>query len=294
MPRPEKVQAVAEIKERLEQAQAVFLAEYAGLSVKEQQTLRRGLRAGGAEFKVVKMTLARLAAAELDLADLDELFLGPTGIAFADGDPVTAAKALKEFAKENEALLIKGGLLGREFLSPERISELADIESREVLLSKIAGVMQAPMANLAGLLAAMPRNMASALQQLVEKKEEAGGDATPAADADTAKEETTDEEPAGEAVAADASAEAPSEETEDSTDDSSAASAEAAESDEAEETPEASKDESPAEEEEEKDTAEPVAKKSSDSAKETDKSDEEDGDDAKSIDEDPAEEAEEA
>nr|MDJ0499111.1 50S ribosomal protein L10 [Acidimicrobiia bacterium] len=73
MPRPEKVQAVAEIKERLEQAQAVFLAEYAGLSVKEQQTLRRGLREGGAEFKVVKMTLARRAAAELELAELDEL-----------------------------------------------------------------------------------------------------------------------------------------------------------------------------------------------------------------------------
>ena len=77
MPRPEKVQAVAEIRERLEQAQAVFLAEYAGLSVKEQQTLRRGLREGGAEFKVVKMTLARRAAAELELAELDELLLGP-------------------------------------------------------------------------------------------------------------------------------------------------------------------------------------------------------------------------
>ena len=103
MPRPEKVQAVAEIKERLEQARAVFLAEYAGLSVKEQQTLRRGLREGGAEFKVVKMTLARRAAAELELAELDELLLGPTGLAFAEGDPVTAAKALKEFASNDES-----------------------------------------------------------------------------------------------------------------------------------------------------------------------------------------------
>ena len=144
MPRPEKVQAVAEIKERLEHAQAVFLAEYAGLSVKQQQTLRRGLREGGAEFKVVKMSLARRAAAELEMADLDELFLGPTGIAFADGDHVSAAKALKEFAKENEAFAVKGGLLGSEFLTPERISELADIESREVLLSKIAGAMKTP------------------------------------------------------------------------------------------------------------------------------------------------------
>lgn len=297
MPRPEKVQAVAEIKERLEQAQAVFLAEYAGLSVKEQQTLRRGLRAGGAEFKVVKMTLARRAAAELELADLDELFLGPTGIAFADGDPVTAAKALKEFAKENEALLIKGGLLGREFLSPERISELAEIESREVLLSKIAGVMQAPMANLAGLLAAMPRNMASALQQLVEKKEEAGGDASPAAEADTAAEETT-EESTGEAVAADAEASAEdapatSDEVEEGADDSAAASDEAAESEEA---PEASKDESPADEDEEAIAEEPATEDSSELAEVADAeaSDEEDGDDAKSVDEDLADEAEEA
>ena len=81
MPRPEKVQAVAEIKERIEGSQAVFLAEYAGLSVKEQQELRRSLRANEAEFKVVKMTLARLAADDLDLDSLDELLLGPTGLA---------------------------------------------------------------------------------------------------------------------------------------------------------------------------------------------------------------------
>jgi large subunit ribosomal protein L10 len=257
MPRPEKVQAVAEIKERLERAQAVFLAEYAGLSVKQQQVLRRGLRQSGAEFKVVKMTLARRAAAELELADLDELFLGPTGIAFAEGDPVTAAKALKDFAKEHEAFIIKGGLLGREFLSPERISELADIESREVLLSMIAGAMKAPMANLAGLLAALPRNLASAMQQLVEKKEEAGGGESPVADAESPEEapqETPEEDVAGEAVTADDSAE----DSGQATDETEAPSAEADESEE------------------------PVAAAESD------------GDDAKSVDENPAEEAEEA
>lgn len=257
MPRPEKVQAVAEIKERLERAQAVFLAEYAGLSVKQQQVLRRGLRESGAEFKVVKMTLARRAAAELELADLDELLLGPTGIAFTDGDPVTAAKALKDFAKENEALSIKGGLLGREFLSPERISELADIESREVLLSKIAGAMQAPMAKLAGLLAALPRNMASAMQQLVEKKEEAGGGEPPAAEAESPKEEpqeSAEEGETGEAVAAEDSAD---EQAAEATEETEAPAGEAAESEE------------PAVEAEK------------------------DGDDAKSVDEDPAEKAEE-
>lgn len=172
MPRPEKVQAVADIKERIAGSQAVFLAEYAGLSVKDQQTLRRELRANGAEFKVVKMTLARLAAADLDIDSLDELLLGPTGLAFSDGDPVTAAKALKNFAKDHDVFVIKGGLLGDEFVTPETISKLADIEPRDVLLAKLAGAMKAPMANLAGLMAALPRNTASVLQQLLEKKEQ--------------------------------------------------------------------------------------------------------------------------
>jgi len=172
MPRPEKVQAVADIKERMEGAQAVFLAEYAGLSVQEQQTLRRELRANDAEFKVVKMTLARLAAADLDIDDLDELLLGPTGLTFADGDPVSAAKVMRDFAKDHEVLVIKGGLLGREFLTPERIAQLADIEPREVLLARIAGAFEAPMAKMAGLLAALPRNAATAMQQLLEKKQE--------------------------------------------------------------------------------------------------------------------------
>ena len=171
MPRPEKVQAVADIKERLDGAQAVFLAEYAGLSVQEQQTLRRELRANGAEFKVVKMTLARLAAADLEIEDFDALLLGPTGLTFADGDPVGAAKVLRDFAKDHEVLVVKGGLLGREFLMPERIADLADIEPREVLLAKIAGAFEAPMAKMAGLLAALPRNAATAMQQLLEKKE---------------------------------------------------------------------------------------------------------------------------
>ena len=171
MPRPEKVQAVADIKERLDGAQAVFLAEYAGLSVQEQQALRRELRANGAEFKVVKMTLARLAAADLEIEDFDALLLGPTGLTFADGDPVGAARVLRNFAKDHEVLVVKGGLLGREFLTPERIADLADIEPREVLLAKIAGAFEAPMAMMAGLLAALPRNAATAMQQLLEKKE---------------------------------------------------------------------------------------------------------------------------
>ena len=194
MPRPEKVQAVADIKERLDGAQAVFLAEYAGLSVQEQQALRRELRANGAEFKVVKMTLARLAAADLEIDDFDALLLGPTGLTFADGDPVGAAKVLRDFAKDHEVLVVKGGLLGREFLTPERIAELAEIEPREVLLTRIAGAFEAPMAKMAGLLAALPRNAATAMQQLLEKKEAESPELPAAIDEPEAESDSVEEE----------------------------------------------------------------------------------------------------
>ncbi len=192
MPRPEKVQAVADIKERIENAQAVFLAEYAGLSVAQQQTLRRELKANGAEFKVIKMTLARLAAAELDIDTLDEHLLGPTGMAIADGDAVAAAKVLKDFAKANEVFQIKGGLLGLDYLSPERVSELADIEPREVLLAKIAGLFAAPMGNVLGLFESLQRDVVGLTQALVEKREASGEVAEPAAEPEAAAEVESD------------------------------------------------------------------------------------------------------
>jgi large subunit ribosomal protein L10 len=195
MARPEKVQAVADIKERLEGAAAVFLAEYSGLSVKEQQELRRSLRAAAAEFKVVKMTLARRAAAELNIDNIDDLLLGPTGLTFADRDPVEAAKALKDFAAAHQAFVVKGGLLGNDLLTPERVSALADIEPREVLLARLAGGFQAPMSRLAGLVSALPRNMANAVLQLRDKKQAA----EPAA-------EVVAPEPAAEVVAPEAEA----------------------------------------------------------------------------------------
>jgi large subunit ribosomal protein L10 len=196
MPRPEKVQAVADIKERFEDSAAVFLAEYSGLSVSEQQELRRGLRAAGAEFKIVKMTLARIAVSELGHDDLVEDLSGPTGLAFASGDAAAAAKALKEFAKAHEALVLKSGLLGGEALTPERVSELAELDSREVLLAKIAGAFQAPMANMAGLMAALPRNLASMMSQLIDKLP-----AAPEAAAEEPADEPT-EEPEAEAAGA--------------------------------------------------------------------------------------------
>jgi len=207
MPRPEKVEAVAEITERIDGAQAVFLAEYAGLSVKAQQELRRGLRAQGAEFKVVKMTLARRAAEALELSELNELLTGPTGVTYADGDPVGTAKVLKEFAKTHETFIVKGGLLGGNLLSPERVSELAEIAPREVLLAKLAGAMKAPMAKMAGVLTALPRNAASVFQQLLEQKEAAAPAASeapaPEAAEDPAPAETEDTAPVADAAPAD-------------------------------------------------------------------------------------------
>ena len=174
MPRPEKVQAVEEIKERFENAEAVFLTEYRGLTVNEQQELRRGLRTAGAEYKVVKMSLARRAAEELGLDELTESMTGPTAIAFVSADPVPVAKALKDFAKDHEHLVLKVGLMSGKLLPPEQISKLADIEPRDVLLGRIAGAFKAPLAKMAGMLGSFTRDSASMFAQLLEKKEESG------------------------------------------------------------------------------------------------------------------------
>ena len=272
MPRPEKVQAVADIKERFEASEAVFLTEYAGLSVGQQQALRRGLRASEAEYKVVKMTLARLAVNELGLDDLDPLLYGPTALAFAAGDPVTVAKTLSEFAKENESLVIKGGLMGREFLTTEKVSELAKIESREVLLAKLAGAMKAPMTEMAGLAAAFLRGSATMFQQLLEKKEE---DAPPVTAAEeTAAVETPDADPveAPEAV-----------ETQEPA-------AEAEEIPVAEETADADEDEAPEADE----TAEAAAEATAEPAAEESTTEEEaEADETEAKEDDPAEAEEE-
>jgi large subunit ribosomal protein L10 len=192
MPRPEKVQAVADIKGRLESASAVFVAEYSGLSVKAQQQLRRGLRASDGEFKVVKMTLARRAAEELGYDALVALLVGPTGLAFAHHDAAATAKALRDFAADHSSLVIKGALLSGELLPPERVAELADLEPRDVLLGKMAGALAAPLSRMAGLLAALPRGFATALAQLVDK--------APGAEAAPAPEESVTEPEAGQAA----------------------------------------------------------------------------------------------
>ena len=223
MPRPEKVQAVADIKERLDEAQAVFLTEYSGLSVKEQQQLRRELKANGAEMKVVKMTLARLAAEGMT-DELTELLIGPTALTFADGDPAAAAKALKAFSKDHTVLIIKGGLLDSEFLSPERISALADLPARDVLLATVAATLGAPMTQMAGLFAALPRNAASAFQALLDKKESRESrDASPESEEPADESTETSDESSEELATGDSrlESEEPADESTETSDDSS-------------------------------------------------------------------------
>ena len=184
MPRPEKVQAVAEIKEKIEGSRAVYLTEFRGLTVSQLQTLRAALRETGADYKVVKMSLARRATDELGIDGITEYLVGPTALTFAHDDAVATAKALKDASKENELLVLKAGILAGDILLPEQVSKLAEIEPRDVLLAKIAGGMKAPLFKAAGLFGSFNRNAANMFSQLLEKKESGEPvDAAPAADA---------------------------------------------------------------------------------------------------------------
>lgn len=172
-PRQEKVDVVSEIRAKLEAADAAFLTEYRGLSVGALAALRVTLRQSGAEYKVYKNTLARFAARDAGIDGLDELLVGPTGITFVSGDVAAAAKALRDLSKTNPMLVIKGGSLGKVVLSAKDVEALAELPSREVLLSQFAGALQAPLVKTAGLLQALPRNFAYGLKALIESKEAA-------------------------------------------------------------------------------------------------------------------------
>ncbi|MFQ5967875.1 MAG: 50S ribosomal protein L10 [Acidimicrobiia bacterium] len=211
MPRPDKVQAVEDIKARIEAAEATFLAEYRGLTVGEQQELRRRLREAQSEFSVVKMSLARLAVIKLGHDELQEWLMGPTAIAFATDDPVLTAKALRDFSEDHEQLVLKAGLLGGQIIEPEQVQSLARIESRDVLLAKVVGTGRASLVQLAGLLSALIRDAASMFRQLADQLEAAEEDAEPAPTTDEPEEPETSEkatEGADEEEATDEEAEA--------------------------------------------------------------------------------------
>src|SRR6516165_618624 len=151
MARDEKVAVVEEVRDKLRDADAAVLTEYRGLSVTDLAQLRGVLRPAGTEYKVFKNTLARRAVEAAGLPDLLPLLEGPVAIAFVHGDAVVTAKALRDFGRINPALVMKGGVLGPRVLSGAEMRTLADIEPREVLLARLAGGFQAPLARAAGL-----------------------------------------------------------------------------------------------------------------------------------------------
>lgn len=171
MASPDKVAAVAELTESFRESNGAVLTEYRGLTVKQLRDLRRSL-GESATYAVAKNTLTKLAAKQADVELPDELLTGPTAIAFITGDVVEAAKGLRNFAKENKTLVIKGGFLDGKVLTPDEINKLADLESREVLLAKLAGGMKASIAGAAGLFNAPLAQAARLFAALQAKAEE--------------------------------------------------------------------------------------------------------------------------
>jgi large subunit ribosomal protein L10 len=173
--RADKATAVAELTEHFRKAEATVLTEYRGLTVAQLTQLRRSL-GQTATYSVAKNTLAKRAATDAGITGLDELFSGPTALTFVSGDVVEAAKGLREFAKANPALIIKGGVFEGRAISADEVNKLADLESREVLLAKLAGAMKANLSKAAAVLQApltKTARLAAALQDKREKEEAA-------------------------------------------------------------------------------------------------------------------------
>jgi large subunit ribosomal protein L10 len=208
MPTQAKAAVIDEITERFQNSSAAVLTEYRGLTVAQLTQLRRSL-GEGSSYAVVKNTLTKRAADAVGFSDLAPLLNGPTAIAFIEGDPVEAAKAIRDFAKANPMLVVKGGVVEGRTVDAREVTRLADVESREVLLSKLAGAMKGNLTKAAGLFQAPLSQMARLAAALQEKKAadapeapaaEAPAEAAPATD-DTAAADTT---PETETAAADA------------------------------------------------------------------------------------------
>jgi large subunit ribosomal protein L10 len=165
-----KAAVIDEIKSKLQAADAAVLTEYRGLTVDQTAELRNALRPAGTEYKVYKNTLVRRAAEEAGMAaTLDELLAGPVAIAFVQGDAAAAAKALREFARTNPTLVIKGGLLGERALSSGDVEALADLPSKDVLLSQIAGLFEAPLAQALAVIEALLRDTVGLIQARIDQ-----------------------------------------------------------------------------------------------------------------------------
>jgi large subunit ribosomal protein L10 len=201
MANAEKVAVVAELTERFKDSNGAVLTEYRGLTVAQLAELRGSL-GSHATFNVVKNTLTKIAVTEAGFEEqLASLLTGPSAVAFIDGDVVEAAKGLRDFAKANPLLVIKGGVLDGKAINANEIIKLADLEPREVLLAKLAGAMKASLAGAAATFNALPVQMAQ-LAEALRVKREAGGETVPAAEAaEPAPPAAEAAEPAPEAVA---------------------------------------------------------------------------------------------
>ena len=182
MARPDKVAAVVEIADEFRGASASVVTEYRGLTVAQLTALRRTL-GPDVTYRVAKNTLVKRAAQDAGVDGLDALLTGPTAIAFVTGEPVDAAKALRDFARDNKGLVIKGGFMDGQALSVEDVTRIADLESREVLLAKLAGAMKGNLAKAAGLFAAPASQVARLAQALADKRQAESGETASAADA---------------------------------------------------------------------------------------------------------------
>lgn len=166
-----KIQVVEEFAAKLATAKAAFLADYRGLTVDQVNELRGKLYEAGVEYRVVKNTLLRLAAKGTSFECLSEFLQGPTAIAIAQDDPVAPAKVLNDFAKNSKVFELKTGVLEGKLLTADGITALADLPSREVLLAKMLGSINAPVSNFVGVLAAVPRSLVQVLGAIKDQKE---------------------------------------------------------------------------------------------------------------------------
>ena len=170
MPNAKNQETVAKIKDELSATQAGWVVDYRGVTVKEIQELRRNVRGAGAQMKVYKNTLMHLALTECELPTMDDLLEGPSAFVFADSDPAAAAKVIKNFAKDNENLTIKGGMMEGEAYDAKQVEAIAALPSREELMGKIAGMLSGVARGLATSINGVPRGLAQSLSQVAEQK----------------------------------------------------------------------------------------------------------------------------
>lgn len=185
MARPDKVATVDEIANRFRGATASVVTEYRGLTMAQLTTLRRAL-GPDATYRVAKNTLVKRAAEDAGVEGLDALLTGPTAIAFVSGEPVGAAKALRDFARTNQALVIKGGFMDGRALTVAEVNQIADLESREVLLAMLAGAMKANLSKAAALFAAPASQVARLAQALADQRAGESGELAPSPSVDEA------------------------------------------------------------------------------------------------------------